>query len=781
MKKLSYFLLAALSCGMIASCQVDEYEVVDAQVKSDVVLTAALDDEPATRTQLSPNANGGYKTIWSEGDAVSVFSSNTAHAKFVLKSGAGKTYADFEMKEGSLSFGVEDSNPFGIVGVYPYSLNTTVVKEGAVYAINTEIPAKQDFAVNSFAPNAAPMVGINPALNLYFKNVGTVVVLPLKGDVIIKSATLESKAHKIAGATVVTVDENDNIPVAEVTEAGVSLVEVSCGTGVQLSETEATNFFFVLAPGTYEANDLTFTFYDSCGNYYAAELPIDVTFERSMTNTFKAKVFEAQGTKDLDLYVRAKASAYMVADRIIPSLENVDVVAWAQNLKDMENTKAVLEEAVAYITLHNYKAAYYVLEGVPGFVRETMTFEAEGTFVQKVDYTGASYLVSMLEDIEKIEDIESLLKFFEDFEDLYEGSGVKNKLDNALGEIGNNLDTWIDQFIDALVSEPEVDNTDALTAYKNEIKENLDNTIKGVKASIAFIDGFNELLSSLGRGQYFLDERASLQAYLTAAESLYGIIDGLTDVEVIEEQVKLLPKVEIKITKLNINETINPVEWLSDAKDAYNDAIKDLITENETTIALAKAALKTAIGKLQGMSLVDLLEKAVETDENGELTTTAKFINYLFSQETFMNTVKDTLRTIVAEIEEASRENINSGNLTLKEAAIATAKTNAFIYARAEAVANIKADFDLTNQTNLNNLYAGPWGFFQKVLGWDKCIAAFDKLNILEVYDALIKLSEIVEGMIAYDKGSILYNIENIEDYQENVDWWVIEGVSSNN
>lgn len=144
-----------------------------------------------------------------------------------------------------------------------------------------------------------------------------------------------------------------------------------------------------------------------------------------------------------------------------------------------------------------------------------------------------------------------------------------------------------------------------------------------------------------------------------------------------------------------------------------------------------------------------------------------------------MDTVKASLRTIVADIEEASKNDVNAGNSDEKTAAINTAKTTALINARALAAQKINDDFALTNQTNIDNLYAGPWGIFQQILNNGHCIDAFNKLDLLEVYDVLVKLSKVVEEMIAYEKGRIYYYIAELEDYQQDIDWWVIEGAPS--
>lgn len=652
MKKIYYSLLAVLSCGMIASCQQDELEFVDSKVDSNVKLTVTLENGVASRTQLEASENG-YKTLWSEGDALGLFSTSTAQAKCVLTSGAGEVDGVFEIKEGSVSLGTENGkNSFGYVGVYPYSVNTTVSKNEDVYTIHTEIPAVQEYAKNSFGNNASPMVGVNQtSVSLFLKNVGTVLVLPLKGkDTTIKTATLESKSSKIAGAAVVTVDvtEGNDTPVAAISaENGTSKIELSCGEGVSLSETEATNFFFVLAPGTYAANDLVITFYDENGNYFETTITADNELKRSHAYTFKDRTFEAQGQKLMNLYVRAEASAYMHAERIIPSLKDVDVKNWAKNLKDKPNSKALVEEAINYIALQNYKAAYDVLDGIPGFVRDVKEFNVKGSFIQKVEYSQVSQFASMLEDIEKIEDIESLLAFITEFENLYEATGLSNEVKKALKKI-------------------LVDDVDALIA--------------GLKDS------------KLGA----LIPEATIKSILTS------IYDKLTT----------------------------------------------------------------------GDSLAEIYANMLENDTLG---INKAILDFLFSNAKIMDPVKESLRTIVAKIEEESKNDVDSDK---KTEAINSAAEFALLYARAAAVQTIKDDFALTNQANLDNLYAGPWGVFQKILGNPYCIDAFSELDILEVYDALVKLSKVVEEMIAYDMGDINYS-KDWEDYQQDIDWWVIEGAPS--
>ena len=609
-----YLLLSILALAFMASCQNEELVEAPLQVKDKMEVSATLVDESQTRTQHSSDFK---KVLCSENDAISVFEigEKSCHDRYYLKEGAGKTSADFQWDKtyGTITGGVEGEDSqkdYSFVGVYPFMEGTSVEFSNDIYTINTVIPTNQKYAENSFGQEAFVMVGVdrnnsNSKPNIAFKNVGTILIFPLNGEGTIQSVTLKSEKSKIAGKAVVTVSEKENFIPSTTVNEGESEITLSCGEGVQLKGEEYTNFCFVLAPGVYD--DLVVEFTDVDGNDFKQKIenPNHKEMKRSMSYNMPKMTFKAQGTEQTDLWVEAEVSASMTAERIIPSLDLSNVMGWAKNLKDKPNTKALIEEAITYITLKNYKAAYDVLDGIPGFVRDTKEFNAKGSFIQKVEYNQVSYLKPMLEEIDKITDFESLLKFM---------SGLEN----------NSSD------------------------LRNKIEEYLDSVLK----------------------------------------------------------------------------------------------------ENPTLKGLMKI--------LDGVTLVSICEKLYDID------IAKKIIDSLFSEEN-MDIVKKSLRDIVTEIESA-----NAGNLLEKEKAIDIAKEIALSNAKAEAVQKIEEDLALINETNLNKLYAGPWGVFQKILENDNCIEAFNQRP--EVYDALVKLSQVVEEMIAYDKGSFSYSDEN---------WWVIEGAPS--
>lgn len=800
MKK--FYFLTALVLAFMTSCHNEELFENAVQAESHVKVTATLSDNPATRTQLS-SIDGGYKVLWSEDDAISVLN-NGKHYKYSLdKGGAGQTTADFSYDPtfGSISAGIETGISKDVfVAVYPFSENVTLSKNNEDYVINTVIPTNQTYAEGSFGVNVAPMVAVAKyAPDFSFKNVASVLVMPLKGKENIVSAVLESKAHKIAGAaTVKAVAKNEWIPTVNV-EKGENKVVLSCGEGVQLNEEETTKFYFVLAPGTYEANDLSVKFTDSYGNYFVTEITAENTFTRSKSRTFKERTFNAQGTEEVELWVKAKAGASMSAERIIPSVKDVDVEGWVKNLKDQANTKALIEEAITYITLKNYKAAYEVLGGIPGFVKDVKRFEANGSFIQKVDYTGVSYLVSMLEGIESINNIQSLLDYLNEFEKVYEASGLKNELDKKLGSIANNFDTYIDDYVDkmweSVYKEPELEETpekpelteeEAFAAYKTKIKEQIETSIFSANVQLGIIKAVQMVKPSAMK-----EEKQQLEAYIDAVTRFKESLDGYTSIDTIKDNIKNLPKVNVHVSidlgkwpggVKTVEFTEDPENFLTGADKDYSEwenamseweqAVKDQIAGNEQAVEkakdLAKALVRTEIEKIQEASLVESLETAV--NEPG--STTGKVLNYLFAQESFMESVKTSLREIVTNIEEESKDKVDAGNVDKKQQAINTAIQNALINARVDAVDKILLEFNATNEANLNN---GPWATFKKILNWQKCVEVFTELKILDMYDALVELSEVVDEMITYDRGSILYDIEEFADYQENVDWWILK------
>ena len=763
MKKIIFSFIAL---GLMTSCLKEEAFTETHETTPDFKVTATINDTE-TRTQLSED----FKVLWSAGDAISYFN-NGKHYRFILEEGGeGKVSASFTFDaiDGKVYGGIEtDITKDFHIGVYPFSENNKVSKSEDNIVISTVIPTSQEYAVNSFGQNASPMV----AVNLYtpdfsFKNVGSMLIMPLKGEGVITKATLSSKSKKIAGAVSVTAAANDNwIPTVDVT-AGDSTIVLTCVEGVTLSET-ATNFTFILAPGTYEANDLVIKFTDSYGNYFTTEITAENTFVRSQALIFGERTFKAEGVEELNLAVRAKSTAYTEAKRIIPTLEDNNIEEWVNNLMALENTKSVIQGALINISNGHYETAYNALGGIPGFKTDIKRFEATGSAIVKVGDKGI--YDNMIDSLGTITNVETLIEYFEKYESVAQALGLQKQLNNSLDQFMAGLQAAVDSF-NPDADDLEIEATDPLTAYKNKVKEQLESSIDGWDVAISVIETAhagipnpyfnpNKEESRLNfkwitkpDPSFMLTEYNQIKTYLTAANSFAEKFESLTTKEEIETEINKLPTITIDSKKLGVSREIKPTDWITGANTAFDDALENFNKEVQDDIMLIVETLQGYVDEFKNGNLVDNLKKMLE----GESSIATEFILGYFNQN--IDVIKDSLTNI---LEMTNNEDRVSATISM---AITTAMANA-----AEEIDNTVAK---TNANNIANLGNGAWSIFTKVLLSNKCYEIFKQYDLMDVYNALYSLTEYVEDLISYEYSVVDYYLPNIEDYQEKVDYWV--------
>ena len=444
MKK-AFISLSVLALGFMASCQQEEVLNETSQLKAGLNFTATFEENTESRTQLSSLENNTYKVLWSANDNVSVFASENTHAQYAVADGVGSTRGTFVPAGGNTIEGTEtwSDETEMYVGVYPYAEGTTVAKNEKGFTVNTVIPTKQAFAAGSFAKDAYPMVAVSEDHDFAFKNVGTIIVLPLKGEAKIVKATLTSKKHNIAGKATITVEGNNWAPIADVTN-GENAVVVDCGNGVELKADEATKFYFVFAPGTYEAEDLSIKFTDAHYNYYEFVIPSERTYKRSQSTTFLEKTYEAQNVeKDAKIWIKADAAGFANAERVIPSVDNLNYIEWVKNLAclDKDETIAKIESAILNATLGDYKGVYDILGTLPGFVKDTRKFNAIGTYKMQVSYTMNDYLAELTAEIADIDSADEFVEYVKELSIKYQD--FESTLDNGLGTVGDLLNQYL--------------------------------------------------------------------------------------------------------------------------------------------------------------------------------------------------------------------------------------------------------------------------------------------------------------------------------------------------
>ena len=262
---LSAYLVAVLSCTEFQeeNIQMNETETVE------MTFTATICDETdsETRTVLDGQLGDDFrKVLWTPEDEIAVFingGEKISPWKFVNTAEENSETATF--KGGA----PVAQNYFA---VYPY--DQSVISwyypddaTGTHYSILFEIPHEQKYIKGSFADNTAPMIA-KAAYGepLQFKNLCGILALNLTGNETVSSITFSGKDEAgnfkyVSGDFQINMDYVEEpviVPGPEgptgqaLLETTYKSVRLECDEPVQLSETEATPFYFILPPSTYE-------------------------------------------------------------------------------------------------------------------------------------------------------------------------------------------------------------------------------------------------------------------------------------------------------------------------------------------------------------------------------------------------------------------------------------------------------------------------------------------------------------------------------------------------
>ena len=245
MKRFLFFVAVAT---LFAACSKDGVNEIsnDRGHAIPSVLYASIDTEDETRIQL----NELQKTVWTEGDLVSVFYYCNGNTPFEFK---GKT-GDREGRLGVLSLVEGNTEIDKIVSIYPYSeeytMNTTKKY------VSVKLPATQHYLEGSYGvgDNLMAYVGDDDS-NLSHKNLCGWIKIQLKGSGIVTKITLKGNdGEQLAGDAkfyyedfrLETLDQG-GLAIGEYIET----ITLDCGKGVTLDAETPTEFYFVVAPHTF--------------------------------------------------------------------------------------------------------------------------------------------------------------------------------------------------------------------------------------------------------------------------------------------------------------------------------------------------------------------------------------------------------------------------------------------------------------------------------------------------------------------------------------------------
>ena len=259
MKKNIYILFGVIAMTLTA-CQAFEESI-------DYGLTAVMESTTGTKTSISSAAAGGYSVLWSGSDKIAVYADDAATpATFTLTGGAGTGVASFR------------GDVYGdrYIAFYPQTMLSS--RSGNILTIN--LPAEQEYVPGTFANDAYPMAAVTTTKELQFRNLCSVVRISLKGTAMVNKIVFRPMDPSVKVSGDATVDLSDPAaPVLTMDASASNAVTLNVTGGVQLSSTEATDFFIVLPPQVY-TDGFTVELYDS-SDYYEKFYYEDFTMQRS--------------------------------------------------------------------------------------------------------------------------------------------------------------------------------------------------------------------------------------------------------------------------------------------------------------------------------------------------------------------------------------------------------------------------------------------------------------------------------------------------------------------
>ena len=289
MKLLNIFtnILVLSSMAVSVACNETEERGSEARTINAVIV------QPDTRTSLNgPDANGVYKTVWSPGDQIMVFSGDLA-CRYILKSGENTNKGVFE------GYG----NSEDLVAVYPLSIG--ISRTGAT--IEVGLPEVQEYVSGNIPLGAYPMLGIYGDETFSFRNLCSVLKVPMFGDATVKSITFtpNNAGVKASGKAVINVNSTK----LEMDDNSKPSVKLDC-PDVKLSA-QPTDFHFVVPAQIYPGG-FTLTIATDKGDVVKT-LKSDITLDRSVLYPIEA--FECKiDSKENIIFEDANFKAYLVAN-----------------------------------------------------------------------------------------------------------------------------------------------------------------------------------------------------------------------------------------------------------------------------------------------------------------------------------------------------------------------------------------------------------------------------------------------------------------------------------
>ena len=374
MKLLNIFtnILVLSSMAVSVACNETEERGSEARTINAVIV------QPDTRTSLNgPDANGVYKTVWSPGDQIMVFSGDLG-CRYILKSGENTNKGVFE------GYG----NSEDLVAVYPLSIGFS--RTGAT--IEVGLPEVQEYVSGNIPLGAYPMLGIYGDETFSFRNLCSVLKVPMFGDATVKSITFtpNSAGVKASGKAVINVNSTQ----LEMDDNSKPSVKLDC-PDVKLSA-QPTDFHFVVPAQIYPGG-FTLTIATDKGDVVKT-LKSDITLDRSVLYPIEA--FECKiDSKENIIFEDANFKAYLVAnfdtdgDGEISKEEALAITKIIVGTKDIESLAGI--EHMANLTELRCEGPWSIFEPEEDPEGKLKTLDVSKNVNLTILYCGFNQLTSL--------------------------------------------------------------------------------------------------------------------------------------------------------------------------------------------------------------------------------------------------------------------------------------------------------------------------------------------------------------------------------------------------
>ncbi len=375
MKLLNIFTNILVLSSMAVSVACNETEERGSEART---INAVIVQQPDTRTSLNgPDANGVYKTVWSPGDQIMVFSGDLA-CRYILKSGENTNKGVFE------GYG----NSEDLVAVYPLSIGFS--RTGAT--IEVGLPEVQEYVSGNIPLGAYPMLGIYGDETFSFRNLCSVLKVPMFGDATVKSITFtpNNAGVKASGKAVINVNSTQ----LEMDDNSKPSVKLDC-PDVKLSA-QPTDFHFVVPAQIYPGG-FTLTIATDKGDVVKT-LKSDITLDRSVLYPIEA--FECKiDSKENIIFEDANFKAYLVAnfdtdgDGEISKEEALAITKIIVGTKDIESLAGI--EHMANLTELRCEGPWSIFEPEEDPEGKLKTLDVSKNVNLTILYCGFNQLTSL--------------------------------------------------------------------------------------------------------------------------------------------------------------------------------------------------------------------------------------------------------------------------------------------------------------------------------------------------------------------------------------------------